>query len=103
MITDKPVIKFSNEQVRPVAEDFRNLYYTCKAIQADWFNGINTDCPNDAEEILEDGRDAEGINQLSGADITNMITQVGAFVTAMEQSGVLDVISKPCVRPFRGK
>ena len=102
-ITDEKAIKFSNEQVRPMAEMLRNLYYTSKAMNADWFNGVNVLIPYDNTEILQDGREINGDNLLSGQDIGGIMTQVGQFITQMEQAGVLGVVQKPCVRAFRSE
>lgn len=99
MITDATAIKYSNEQVRPMAETMRNLYYECKSMQTDWFNGINSVIPNETDNMLEDSRDSD--NQLSGADINNIITQIGNYIIQIEQSGVLGIIQKPCIRSLQ--
>ena len=95
-ITNEEAIRFSNEQVRPTAEIMRNNYYQFKSMLTEWYSGMNTLIPNDAGEVLEDDR--PDASDLSGADITNLVTQISAYCTQMEQSGVLDVVSKPCVR-----
>lgn len=98
-ITDLEAVKFSNEQVRPISERMRNLYYECKSMQSDWFNGANLLIPNDDAEILEDDRPSD--SNLSGADITNMAVQVAAYIAMVEQAGVLNIIAKPCVRAMK--
>lgn len=100
-ITDAQVIKFSNDQIRPISEKLRDLYYECKAMQTDWFNGISALCPADPAEMIEDGRDSEGINKLSGNDAVLTMTQVAEFILQIEQAGVLNVIQKPCVRAMK--
>ena len=97
-ITDKRVVKFSNEVVRPLAEQIRDLYYRCKDAQVQWFGGLNALTINDANEKLADAREVEGVSSLSGADLNNMMTTICNHVTAIEKTGVLDIVSKPCVR-----
>ena len=96
MITDNEAIRFSNEQVRPKCEEMRNLYYKLKALTTYWQDTLSRIIPNDSNELLEDSRD--DVTQLSGADIYNFIAEAGKFITAMEQTGVLSAIQKPCVR-----
>lgn len=100
-ITNAEAIRFSDEQVRPTAEKMRNLYYELEAMNVDWFNGISAVTPNDALETLDDGRTAEGISTLTGADINALMTQVGNYIALVEAVGVLNVIQKPCVQVFR--
>ena len=101
MITDTTAIKFSNEQIRPISEKLRNLYYECKVMQQDWFNGVNTVIPYDNTEVLDDSRSVNGDSILTGQDIGGIMTQVGAFITMIEQAGVLGVVQKPCVRTMQ--
>ena len=101
MITNLEAVKFSNEQVRPISEKMRNLYYECKSMESDWYNGVNAMIPNDEAEILEDNRPSD--SDLSGADITNMAVQVAGYIAMIEQTGVLNIIAKPCVRAFKAQ
>ena len=98
MITSAEAVKFSNESIRPTAEQMRGLYWKCKATLSAWYSGKSALFPNSAEEVLEDGRAATGATVLTGADINSLLAQGAAFVTACEQAGVVDVINKPCVR-----
>jgi hypothetical protein len=96
-ITDPQAIKFSNEAVRVMAERFRSLKVDVDAILTQWFGGINALFPNNGT-LLDDGRTVDGVSVLTGADVTNLITQLLEFQTQMNGVGVVDVISKPCVR-----
>lgn len=96
MITNNEAIRFANEQVRPKCEEMRNLYYELKALTTYWQDTLSGIIPNDAGEILEDNRD--DVTQLTGEDIYNFVAEGGKFITAMEQSGILSAIQKPCVR-----
>lgn len=95
-ITNEEAIKFSNEQVRPMAEKMRNLYYEMKSMQTDWYNGMSAVIPADVAEILEDGRTSD--SDLSGNDIVGLMIQVDEYIQQIEAAGVLNVVSKPCVR-----
>ena len=97
-ITDFEVIHFVDEVIRPMAEDFRALKSEVDSATNKWFGGINAKVPNEAGDILQDGREGSGVSRLSGADIVNFITEIVAYQTQINQSGVAGVISKPCVR-----
>lgn len=96
-IVDPRAIKFSNEVVRPLAESMRLLKAQVDSAMVKWFDGMNTLIPNTSDTIV-DGRTAEGISVLVGTDITNLVTQILAYQTQLNQTGVPQVISKPCVR-----
>lgn len=96
-INNPEALKYVREIIRPLCERYRAEYYRDKSALTTWFGGVNTLIPNTADPI-QDGRENEGVSRLTGADVNSVVTQFAAFVTAMEQSGVLDVISKPCVR-----
>lgn len=97
MITDPQAIKFANEQVRPLAEDIRALLARLAAAETVWYGGLNTLNPNDAQELLDDGREAEGISRLTGADINSFM----AVALAMKAASNPEIVAKPCVRPLQ--
>lgn len=96
-ITDPQAIRFCNEAIRPLCERVRALKADVDALGIEWFGGLSSLFPNDSS-VVEDGRTAEGVSRLTGADVTNAITQFLAFQTQLNQAGVAGVISKPCVR-----
>lgn len=98
-ITDPLAVSFSNQSIRPLCERVRSLKSEIDAAVVDWFGGRSSLFPNDST-VLSDGRVAEGVSILTGADITGVITQLLALQTALNQSGVAAVIAKPCVRPL---
>lgn len=96
-ITDPEVIKFVNEEVRPLAEEYRAIKIKSAQIVARWFgNNINGRVPNDST-TLNDGRDAEGVSRLTGADINSLIGQAANIASQFNT----DICEKPCVRPFQ--
>ena len=97
-IDNQEAIRFVNEVVRPKAEQLRALKAEIDAAVATWFGGLNSVIGNSADDNLIDGRESEGVSRLTGADVANLMTQLIAFQTQLNQAGVSDVISKPCVR-----
>lgn len=95
-ITDPEVIRFVNEEVRPIAETLRAVKIKSAAVVSRWFaDGINSRCPNDSS-ALEDGREIEGVSRLKGSDINSLVAQL-ANISSQYNS---DIIELPCVRPL---
>lgn len=101
-ITDPEAIGFSND-CRGFAEKFRNLKAEIDSLITTWYSGINVTITNDAGDNIVDGRQAQGDSQLTGADIHSLLGQFVAYQTQLNQGGVADVISKPCVRKLETK
>lgn len=98
-ITDPEAIKFVNEYIRPMCEQVRYMGARGSDFANKW-NLLAADFPNDAAELVEDGRDAEGISRLTGEDINATAT---VFLTLLASIGTPEAqatISKPCVRPL---
>ncbi|CAN0063983.1 unnamed protein product [Phaeothamnion confervicola] len=90
-ITDAEAIRFANEVLRPLCEEARALAARCVALSTVWFGGINATFAG-ATDTLEDGRAAQGVSRLTGADVTNAVAQLlGIDLNA-------EIIQKPCVR-----
>ena len=96
-ITNPQVVNYCNATIRPLAERMRSLKAEADAALVTWFGEISSNCPNDAS-LIADGREAEGVSRLTGADVTNFVTQLASYQTALNASGVPGIISKPCVR-----
>ncbi len=95
-ITDPQAVRFVNEEVRPLCEEVRALKARILATQTEWFAGMNTTIPNTSDS-LEDGREAEGVSRLTGAQITNAVGVLIAVATEVND----EIISLPCVRPLQ--
>lgn len=95
-ITNPEAIKFTNEVIRPLAERVRAIKAIIDDATVKWAEVAGV-IPNDALEMLEDGREAQGISRLSGKDIRDFVAVVGAVHAAMPNDAV---ISKPTVRPI---
>jgi hypothetical protein len=94
-ITDPRVIKLTNEQVRPLAEQARAMRARIDSLTTDWFGGLNTLVPN-TTDLVADGRDAEGASRLTGADVNSLVGNLIAAHDALNAQ----IIAKPCVRPL---
>lgn len=98
-ITDPEAIKFVNEYIRPMSEQIRYMGARGSDFAQKWAL-LAADFPNDAAETLEDGRDAEGISRLTGADINASATVFLTLLAAIGTPEAQSAISKPCVRPL---
>jgi len=98
-ITDPETIRLSNEAIRPLAEQMRGLVAQLAGLE-EQITRILPDIPNDPAEIVEDGREAEGISRLTGADI-HALAAIRAGVLALATPEVQALVSKACVRPLR--
>lgn len=92
-ITDPEAIRFCNEALRPLCEEARGLAVRIAALSTLWFGGVNAKFAGNSD-TLEDGRDAEGVSRLTGAQVTNAVAQLLGISLNSE------IIQKPCVRPL---
>ena len=97
-ITDPEAIKFVNEYIRPMCENIRYSNARGNDFAIKWA-GLSGDFPNDPNEIVEDGRDAEGVSRLSGADINAVAAVFDALLGDLDMTAQ-SIIQKPCVRPL---
>ena len=78
-----------------MCEQIRALVANLTAMQNQWFLGTNALITNDASPVV-DNRAAEGIIELTGADVNSVMNIVSALITANNAQ----IIQKPCVRPL---
>ena len=98
-ITDAEAIKFVNEYIRPMCETVRYMGARGADFANKWAQ-ISGEFPNDPLEILEDGRDGQGVSRLTGADINAVATVFTTLLGEISGATAQAVISKPCVRPL---
>jgi len=101
-ITDPVVVAYLNNRVRPRAEQIRSLLHMLQDDRAEWLaEGIGALVP-DTSDIIEDGRGAEGVAQLTGAEFrTIVINRCGELLAILEGAGATEFIDKACVRPLQ--
>jgi len=97
-ITDPEAIKFLGEQLRPLAEAVRALDAKIDAAEETWAR-LASLFPDNAQEVVDDGRESTGVSRVSGKDVRSMISVLSGIRTAL--AGRAAVIEKPCVRPLR--
>ena len=96
-ITGPEEIKFVNEYIRPMCENIRYMKARGDDFAIKWA-GLSGGFPNDTS-VVEDGRDAEGISRLTGADINAVATVFNTLLGDIDATAET-VIAKPCVRPL---
>lgn len=96
-ITDPEAIRFVNEAVRPLCEEARALKIRVNALRTAWYGGLAAVFAGEADTV-EDGREAEGVSRLTGADVTNAVGQLIKVATGEASEFNSEVIQKPCVR-----
>jgi hypothetical protein len=105
-ITDARAIKYSNEVLRPLAEKLRDVNEDIARAEQQWLDEVGALMPNTAD-VLEDGRDAEGVSRLTGAEINSLRAifvqmknfRAGSAVTPL--ANVDTRIGRACVRTLR--
>jgi hypothetical protein len=106
-ITDPRAIKFSNEVIRPISERMRDLFEDIARADQAWRDEIGALIPNDSAEILNDGRTAEGVSILDGAEINSIRTvwkNIADFRSGVATAAVPNIdtkLTRACVRTLR--
>jgi len=98
-ITNQLVIVYNNESIRPLAEKMRSLDAEIDAALVTYNIQISAAISGNVDgDIIEDGREGDGVSRMTKSDLTNFVTQLQAYQTQLNLAGVADVISKPTVR-----
>jgi len=97
-VTNPEIIRFTNEVIRPLAEELRSVVAKLDASQ-DAVDRLLPLVPNDMS-MIADGRQAEGVSQLVGAEIHAMSGIRDQIIALSNQPGVRALISKTSVRPL---
>ena len=96
-ITAPTAVTFLNEEIRPWCEKVRALNVEGDAIAVKWFAGMNSTISN-TSDVIEDGREGQGVSRVTGADVNSVMNAVLAIQTALASYDT--IISKPTVRPL---
>ena len=97
-ITDPEAIKFVNDYVRPMCETLRYMKARGDDFAFKWA-GLSGDFPMNPAEIVEDGRENQGVSRLSGADVQAVAMVFSTLLNDLDITAQA-VISKPCIRPL---
>jgi hypothetical protein len=88
-ITNPQAIRFSNEQIRTLADAYATLYFTCKRVGAAWTaQGIGSLIPNTAD-LLADGSDLDGRAAITGAKVNGLVNAGAALIADLEAASSL--------------
>ncbi len=103
-IVDPQVTEFTN-RARVDAEDFNQLQAYCRDSVArfDVIKGLAVWSTAIAADVIDDGRQAEGVTILTKNDVKTFMDEVDNFLAVIDAVGVLDIIKKPTVRPLRSR
>lgn len=99
-ITDKEVVAFSNQCIRPLATRLRALKAEIDSAMITW-DRLKAGVKNIAEDTLTDGRDAEGASSLTGEDMYSLISELETIKTQLDVAGKAAIIEKPCITTLR--
>ncbi len=100
-ITDPEIIRFTNEQVRPMAEILRALASRTAAV-LDTYNvqiaPLITAAGHVAADPLLDGRESEGVSRLTLEAITDIVAILNTVDGFLSTVANVDAITLPTVR-----
>lgn len=97
-VENAELTRFLNEVARPTAEKLRALRAELASIDVRW-QRVQSLVPN-TSEVITDGRAAEGVTQLTGSDVRDLLYAVG-LVNGQLQALAAATLEKPCVRPLQ--
>lgn len=101
-MNDPQAIRYVNEVIRPLSERLRDLRDDLANALATWHGtGIGAAMTADLQAAIDDGRDAEGVSQLTANDVVGTMTLATNVQAVLDATGVSAVIAKPCVRAMR--
>ena len=98
-------IRVANEKIRPSSDKILQVYFFMKIMQAEFTaqNWAALFPTADPTGEIKDGADVDGRVKITNADVNNVITALGAFITFMEATGnqQLNRFLKVAVNPER--
>ena len=106
-ITDPRAVKFANEVVRPLSEKLRDVFEDIARANQAWTDEVQPLIPNDVNEVLQDGRTAEGVTTLDGQEINairSIWVQLANFRAGSAVTSIASVdtkLTRACVRTLR--
>lgn len=99
-ISDPIVTRFVNERLRPRCEQIRALLAQMQDDYAEWNGGVSAEVQNDGGYEINDGRDSEGVDRLTGAEAHTIMDRQAELRAVLEATYAMDAILAGCVRPL---
>jgi hypothetical protein len=101
-ITDPKVIKFMNEEVRPICEAMQALEARVNAVSTRYVEQVLPVVAGNVDgDIIDDNRLPEGISQYTKLDLTRWAAIVSGLRTELQKANVAETIDKGAVNPVR--
>ena len=106
-ITSPAAIRYCNEVLRPLAEKLRDVFEDVARAEQAWTDEIGALIPNDAAQILDDGREAQGVSRLTGQEINSLravLAQLKTLRSGVAVTTLANVdtrVGRACVRTLR--
>lgn len=100
-ITDPAAVRFANEVIRPLANQYARLYYQIKTAANQYTALDMTNKFTAGGGAVEDGSDADGRPRITADDVRAFATQMGSLMTDLEAStnaklnGLLKIAPNP--------
>lgn len=99
-IVDPQAVKFVNEAVRPFCHQIRALKAESDSNLSRWASGINAIVGSDAGDTVVDGRAADGITQLTAAEVSQLVGYMQGVADLIDAGNVAANIERACARPL---
>ena len=102
-ITDPEVIKFSNDEIRPISDQILRLYYNSATLRDGVIaTGIMSKIPNSPTDDIIDGSTEDGRHPITGEDVNNVTEFLQSFLGFMEADGnkYVNEINRVAVNPY---
>lgn len=93
-VTNAEALRFINEEVRPMAERVQSMMARLEAMRTKWNATIGALIPNDVSLIVDNRQATEGVSQLTGANVVQIMAQFATIEAINKQ-----IVAIPCVRP----
>ena len=101
-ITEPAAIAFANAYMRPLMERARDLQIALADAATEYTTNIAGVLAGYVDaDVLADGREAEGVTQLTKLDLTQSISHLGAILAELNTAGADTLRAKFTVRPPR--
>lgn len=101
-IVDPVVLKFMNEEVRPLCAILQALEARLEAVQARALNQVAPAVQGNAPgDLVEDGRAPQGIAQYLKSDLVKFNGTISSLLTVLRAANVADVLDKGAINPVR--
>jgi hypothetical protein len=96
-ITNAEAVQYVNDRLHRRSEQIRAMLFILQDDRAKWNGGISANIPNDTS-VVDDGREAEGVTRLTGADVNLIMARCASLLAVLEAQYAMDCIYKACVR-----